>query len=132
MGAHRLRSYIDGAPRGFREVPQPAALVAALVAAGASSEDCAAYQRADGLRVIVSIEELDDGCGVWLHASLSFTSSLPRWRDVKEVHQAFLGDRPAVQLLAPRSHWVNVHEYTLHLFTRLDGDTVPPQMWGGE
>jgi hypothetical protein len=81
------------------------------------------------LRVLLSLDDFDDGIGEWLHASASYAARLPTWEDLKEVHQLFLLDLPAIQILPPKAHWLTAHEFTLHLFTRLDADTVPPGLW---
>lgn len=84
------------------------------------------------LLVLVTIDFDDDGAGVWLHSSISRQTKrgikLPSWGDLKTVHEVIHGDRPVVQLLPPRSSWLSITE-CLHLFERLDRDTVPENLW---
>lgn len=42
-----------------------------------------------------------------------------------------LGEGLAVQLLPREEDWTNLHPHTLHLFRRLDGDTLPELAPGG-
>lgn len=87
----------------------------------------------DPLRAIVSIDlydRFDAGAGHWLHLSVSRERRLPTWGDLVRARDA-LGyqDRCFVQLVPPRSHWLNVHSHTLHLLHRLDAPTVPDTLW---
>jgi hypothetical protein len=77
------------------------------------------------LQVIVSVER-QGGDELWLHLSVSRQRRLPDWDDLKLVRDVFLGpETPAVQVLAPASEWVNVHENCLHLWSLVDkGDAV--------
>lgn len=78
-----------------------------------------------GLRVILSAAVEDDGKR-WLHLSMSLATRLPTWSELVQAKEAFMGkESRAVQVLPPRSEWVNIHEYTLHLFVCLDGDPLP-------
>lgn len=84
------------------------------------------FQSNMGMRVIISLDTFPGETGIWLHASCSYTNQLPRWKDLKEL---FMGDRVAVQILPPKSSYLNIHPYCLHLFSRLDGETVPERVW---
>jgi hypothetical protein len=89
-----------------------------------------AFSSAFGVRVLVSVENRGNATGVWLHVSLSRASKLRSWDDVREVKDTFIGrDRCAIHMVPPEKHYVNVHPYTLHLFSRLDADTVPPRLY---
>lgn len=80
------------------------------------------------LRVLVSIDDRGEA-GRWLHSSLSYASRLPGWADVRRVHEVIHGDRIVIQVLPPREHWLNVMPFCLHLFERLDANTVPDGLW---
>ena len=82
------------------------------------------------LSAALSIDDFNDNAGAWLHLSVSKRggSELPSWRELKEAKELFLGDRIAVQMFPPKDSYVNISE-TLHLFHRLDGDTVAPGLW---
>ncbi|HET9748349.1 MAG TPA: hypothetical protein VFS06_03510 [Casimicrobiaceae bacterium] len=89
-----------------------------------------AFSSAFGLRVFVTVENRGAKTGVWLHVSLSRAGKLPSWEDVREVKDIFIGrDRCAIHMVPPEKFYVNLHPYTLHLFSRLDADTVPPRLY---
>lgn len=79
-----------------------------------------AYGNRDGLRALTSIEPRGDK--QWAHVSCSRGDRLPTWEDLKLVKEVFLGDVMAYQVLPPKAEWLNVHEFTLHLFHCLSGD----------
>lgn len=88
------------------------------------------FESSLGLRVILSVEDRGPDTGTWLHVSLSRASKLPSWDDVREVKDLFIGrDRCALHLVPPEKFYVNVHPHTLHLWSRLDADTVPPRLY---
>ena len=71
--------------------------------------------------------------GHWLHLSVSRPTRLPTWADLVKVRDELgYADRSFVQLLPPARAWLNVHSYCLHLFSRLDADTVPTVLWDQE
>lgn len=75
--------------------------------------------------VILSVSEEADG-RVWAHLSTAFPSRLPTWGDLRKAKDLFLGEEArAIQVLPPKSEWVNIHPYCLHLFVCLDGDVLP-------
>lgn len=62
----------------------------------------------------------------WLHFPTVGTERPVDWRELVRRKELFLGaESRAIQVLAPRSEWVNIHPYCLHLFVCLDGDPVP-------
>ncbi len=88
------------------------------------------YESAFGLRVLVSQEDRGEATGLWLHVSVSRANKLPSWRDLREVKDLFIGrERCAIHMIPPEAFYVNVHPFTLHLFTRLDAPTVPPALY---
>jgi len=91
-----------------------------------------AFAYRDGLRVIATVENHFEDKSVWLHISFSYANRLPSWQDLKSVKDLFIGrQRLAVQLLPHEEDYVNLHSFTLHLYTRLDGDTLPGLAPGG-
>lgn len=91
-----------------------------------------AFNYRDGLRVIATIEDHYPDKSTWLHVSFSYTNRLPSWQDLRSVKDLFIGrNRLAVQILPAEQDYVNIHKNTLHLYTRLDGDTLPGLAPGG-
>ncbi len=89
-----------------------------------------AFESAFGLRVLMSREDRGKATGVWLHVSVSRGHKLPSWTDMREAKDIFIGrERCAIHMIPPDEFWVNLHPHTLHLFTRLDGPTVPPALY---
>jgi hypothetical protein len=84
-----------------------------------------AWRRADGLQVICSSDIEGDG-HPWLHVSVSRKMQLPDYQDLCQVKKAFVGKRAkALMVFAPEDEHINDHPYCLHLFSRLDGDSLP-------
>jgi hypothetical protein len=83
------------------------------------------YQPSMGLAVILSGAREADGQR-WLHVSCSKASRLPSWEELRLVKDTFIGpDRYAVQVLPPRSRYVNIGKFVLHLFSPIDGYPLP-------
>lgn len=81
------------------------------------------------LTVLLTLDHADDGFGWWLHSSTSRAGNqLPSWDDLKLVHQVVHQHRPVIQIMPPPSSWLTIAE-CLHLFERLDADTVPRAVW---
>jgi hypothetical protein len=77
------------------------------------------------IKVIVSIDLPPDGRR-WIHLSCSHEDRLPNWEELKEVKERFIGEeKTALQVLPPKSRYVNFHPHRLHLWHCLDGDVVP-------
>jgi hypothetical protein len=94
---------------------------------------CFIQPASDPLRVLVSVDLYEDTGimdGHWLHLSISRSRRLPTWGDLCAARDA-LGYKEVlfVQLVPPASAWLNMHSHCLHLFHRLDGDTVPSSLW---
>lgn len=87
----------------------------------------------DPLRCLVSVDLYEEGPvqdGHWLHISVSRGYRLPTWPDMCRVRDELgFADRLFVQLIPPASHWLNLHEYTLHLWSRIDAESVPRSIW---
>lgn len=90
------------------------------------------YGLSNGLRVCVSAMREGDGRR-WLHVSMSHVDRLPTWQEVKDVKDVVIGaEKTALQVLPPKSRYVNIHPYALHLWHCLDGDVVPDFSHGGQ
>jgi len=77
------------------------------------------------LTVICSAKVEGDGQR-WMHVSVSRSSKLPSWDDLRLVKDTFIGkSRKAIQVLPPESEYVNFHPYVLHLWACLDGEPIP-------
>jgi hypothetical protein len=90
--------------------------------------NCAMYYSNTMIKVVISIDTADDDAGHWIHMSVSRMGRIPSWDELKKAKETFFGNRPAIQLFPPKESWLNIAE-CLHLFSRLDADTVPPQIW---
>lgn len=85
-----------------------------------------------GLVVILSGQEEQDGKR-WLHLSCSHVRRLPRWEELREVKDLFLGKNSlALQILPPEAEYVNIHPNVLHLWCCLDGRPTPDFTRGGK
>jgi hypothetical protein len=80
--------------------------------------------------VIVTVADHPDGVE-WVHASISRRDEDPSYADLKTLHRAAFGEGWAYQVFAPPAEHVNIHEHVLHLFGRLDGAAVLPDMTCG-
>lgn len=79
-----------------------------------------------GSSVIVSVARFEDD-QEWVHASLSHRDRLPTYEDLVTLHRAVWGeDGYAIQIFAPPRDHVNIHQFALHLWGRLDGSRVWP------
>ena len=89
------------------------------------SEDGAAYRNRTGLAVIISCCVEADGKN-WIHLSVSKRKQYPTWDEFVQVKELFLGrESLALQVLPPRSEWVNDHPFCLHLYQCLDKRLTP-------
>lgn len=83
------------------------------------------FKSRDGLVVLVFLGVEDDG-NPWIHLSVSRRKSLPTWDELVKVKELFLGEEIcAVQVIPPRSEYVNHHPYCLNIFARMDKRAVP-------
>ena len=89
-----------------------------------------AYVRADRSgSVIVSVAPHDGD--EWVHASIAWVDHMPSYDDLKLLHRAVFGAGWAYQVFAPPSEHVNIHEFALHLWGRLDGSPALPDFTDG-
>ncbi len=81
-------------------------------------------QSATRLSLIVAGEEHDGRR--WLHMSMAHPDRLPTWPELVDAKEIFVGrEEYAVQVIPPRSRYVNQHPFCLHLFTCVDGHPLP-------
>lgn len=81
--------------------------------------------------VIVSAATQDDG-HEWIHASLAqYDERMPTYDDLVLLHRAAFGDGWAYQVFAPPDDHVNIHQYALHLWGRVDGRPAIPNFGAG-
>jgi hypothetical protein len=71
------------------------------------------------------------GDAEWVHASIANRDSLPTYDDLKMLHRAVFGDGWAYQVFSPPSDHVNIHNFALHLWGRLDGAMALPDFTYG-
>lgn len=62
----------------------------------------------------------------FLHASISHLNRMPTYEDLIHLHSAVFNDGWAYQIFAPRHRHINIHNYALHLWGRLDGKMLHP------
>jgi hypothetical protein len=90
------------------------------------------FERGD-MRALVGREPVgpdDDDADPRWHISLARSDRLPTWQELVDAAHAL---RPGVVFcvpLPPRSWWLNVHEYTLHLWEL--GDLNLVNQWRSE
>lgn len=89
-----------------------------------------AFKRLDGTASIIVTLGDHDG-EEWVHASIARPREMPTYGDLKMLHLAVFGTAWAYQVFAPPTDHVNIHEYALHLFGRLDGKAALPDFTDG-
>lgn len=78
-----------------------------------------------GLAVILTVEEHSIG-GNWLHVSVSRQTRIPTYQDMCLVKELFIGrESKAIQIFAPESEHVNHNPNVLHLWARIEGNSLP-------
>lgn len=83
------------------------------------------YRSRNGLAVIISCCRYEDNKN-WIHLSISRKDKLPSWSEFVQVKEIFLGkESTAIQVIPPRSQWVNDHPFCLHLWQCLDETSIP-------
>ena len=86
----------------------------------------AAEQTAEPLILPAGWSRTDLAPDVVAYVSVSRQSRLPTWRDLTECKDIFVGrDRKAIQVLPEESEYVNVHQFCLHMWHCLEGDSLP-------
>lgn len=91
-----------------------------------SGADGARYRHTmTGVTVIMSRAIEDDG-HIWLHVSMAHPHRMPTYEELADVKERFIGaDKKAVMVFPPKSVHVNIHNFCLHLWHRMDGDSLP-------
>lgn len=90
-----------------------------------SAWDGAAFERWDGLFVIVSEAQELDG-RTWRHVSASRKTRPPTYDELGEIKRLFIGDqREAYQVFPPKARHVNIHSHCLHLWSCDEGPALP-------
>jgi len=81
------------------------------------------YRCVDGMRIIASYDPTPHG--LLLHVSVSYRARDPRWRDLRQVRDAFFpADVDVIQVLPRAADYINVHQHCFHLFQA-------PETWQG-
>jgi hypothetical protein len=82
------------------------------------------FRKFNGLIVLVG--QFDHEGDRWLHVSCSHKNKLPKWKELREVKDIFVGkDKQAIQIFPPESQYVNIMKFCLHLWCNLSRDIVP-------
>ena len=65
--------------------------------------------------------------GNWEHVSVSFKDRTPTWEEMCRVKDTFWNDNECVvQFHPPKSEYVNVHQYCLHLWKKSGSEFETP------
>jgi hypothetical protein len=76
------------------------------------------------LSLIITGEEHDGRR--WIHMSMASPSRLPTWAELVDAKEVFLGrETTAVQVIPPRSKYINLHNFCLHLYMCIDEFPLP-------
>jgi hypothetical protein len=85
----------------------------------------------DKQTVIISWSRELDG-KMWVHFSMACAARVPSWDEFKNAKEIFLGvESKAIQVIPPRSEYVNINPRVLHLFVCLEGNPLPDFTRGG-
>ena len=69
-----------------------------------------------------------DGCG-WEHVSVSLADRCPTWEEMCKIKDIFWDETDTViQYHPPKSRYVNIHPYCLHLWRTTDQQIPVPPM----
>jgi hypothetical protein len=85
----------------------------------------AMLHRSQDHTIVTSVSDWDDGVE-YVHASFATTHRVPTYHELAQLHRAVF-DGYAYQVFAPPSQHVNIHEFALHLWGRLDGKPCMPE-----
>jgi hypothetical protein len=83
------------------------------------------HLRGDGSVLVTVGLPMEDG-HEWIHASMTRKGRTPSYEDMVLLYEATCGGGYAYQVFAPEESHVNIHEYALHLWSRLDGSPALP------
>lgn len=63
----------------------------------------------------------------WEHVSVSLKNRCPNWKEMCYIKDLFWdAEEPAIQFHPPKSQYVNVMPFCLHLWSRAEGFELPP------
>lgn len=66
----------------------------------------------------------------WEHVSVSHANKCPSWATMCQIKDLFFDPEDCVfQLHPPRSEWISVHPYCLHLWKPEEGEIPRPPSW---
>jgi hypothetical protein len=111
----------------IRETPVPHALYQHFVAMGAASIRRLEADLNDGTgySVLLGREPLDETLAdMRWHLSIAHPSRLPEWRHLAEIAHEVRPGVVFVMALPPKSWWINIHDYCLHLWEVKDDPLV--------
>lgn len=88
-------------------------------------KDSTSWQK-ESLRVLFSPREKhtesDLGGGYWKHLSISHPRRYPYWHEIIDARYTFFEDDDTViQILPPKSEYVNLHPNCFHLWSKIRG-----------
>jgi hypothetical protein len=83
--------------------------------------------RLDTLRVIADNGTMGEATG-WEHVSVSLQSRTPTWSEMSRIKELFWrDDECVVEYHPPKSSYINLHEFVLHLWRKIDYEfPMPP------
>lgn len=77
--------------------------------------------------VIASDGAVEEGQQAWEHVSVSLPNRCPTWEEMCSIKALFWDDDDTVvQYHAPRSDWVNNHQFCLHMWRPVGVDVPRP------
>ena len=82
-------------------------------------------------RILVSDDPVAEPGVMWVHASISDRHAMPTYHQLKMMHDAVFDGGWAYQVFTPPSDHINIHNYCLHLFGRIDGKPALPDFTQG-
>jgi hypothetical protein len=95
-------------------------------------DNCASYRNL--LSMLIVRESVHEHNGErWLHVSISHSSRMPTWGELRTVKSIWFGNnRTAYHVLPRRELYTEDKDdaYTLHIWCPLDSDPFPQEMWG--
>jgi hypothetical protein len=107
-----------------RQTAVPAALYQRFQAMGAESirRYEADLNDGTGYSVLLGREPLPNGEARW-HMSVAHAERLPEWRHLAELAHELRPGIVFVMAVPPRSWWINLHEFCLHMW-EIDDDPL--------
>lgn len=115
-----MSNYILALPKAWQQLPL-----------GPHDDGNSAAFQNEPLRVVISFDENHAPEGRWRHVSVSCQDRLPTYAELGEVRELFFNpEATVVQIMPPKSQWVNQHQFCLHLWQRLDKPLLPQGLHG--